>query len=212
MKRVLAGETERVFKRKKKDEKKNKTVSEVEEVASENDGVLEKKSFLRKIFSLKFMIFFFLAILIVGGAFAGWFFFLKEKSPEEGETAADAVQAETLEQEDGEEDVPPPEPDFPDIVDLDPFEKIKIKESGNLNHITFTISIELFRPELREVFETDMELVRQTIESEVKEMTWLVLRFPEGKLRFKYNLIKHLNTVLSSAMVRNVFITTFILH
>lgn len=111
---MLAGETERVFKRKKKNDN-NQSASEVEDTGSEDDvDVSEKKSFLRKIFSLKFMIFFFLAILIVGGAFAGWFFFLKEKSPEEGETAADAVQAETLEQEDGEEDVPPPEPDFPE--------------------------------------------------------------------------------------------------
>lgn len=192
--------------------KKDKKAASEGQIEDSEEGVSEKKSFLRKIFSLKFMIIFFIAMLIVAGAsFAGWFFFLKEKNPEQENMAADSASVEASQLEDGEE-LPPPEPDFPDVVDLEPFEEIRIKESGNLSHITFKISIALVNPELREAFESNMELVRQTVESEVKPMTWLVLRTPEGKLRFKYGLIKQLNTALPSAMVKNIFIVMFVLH
>ncbi len=197
---------------KKKDKKKSeKPASEIKGSASD-DAVTEKKSFIKKIFSLKFIIIFFVVLLIAGGAvFSGWFFFLKDKPSETGEVTPDSAQDNPIEQKEGE-DVIPPEPDFPDIVDLEPFEKIRIMKSEYLNYITLKLSMELVKPELRQAFETNIELIRQTVEDEMTTMTWSMLRVPEGKLRLKYILIKKINSVLSSAMIRNVYFTEFILH
>ncbi|SLM29251.1 hypothetical protein MTBBW1_1730049 [Desulfamplus magnetovallimortis] len=205
---------------KKKDKKKDsdnkeekKTPPSAGEESSSGEGSeVEKKPFLKKILSLKFIIIMLVIILVVGGgAFAGWFFFLKKSPPEDGDIASQSAEAEAPENQDGEA-LPPPEPDFPDVVDLPAFEEIAIQESGNMNHITFKISVELAKPELRDSFESNMELIQTTVQSEVEKMTWFVLRNPDGKIRLKYNIIKALNGALPGKMVKNVFFTELILH
>lgn len=189
--------------------KKGKKEATEAEKATSEDGVPEKKSFLKKIFTLKFMIIFFLVLMILGGSiFAGWFFFLKKNGTESSEQPKQEQAAPKSDKD----QLPPPEPDFPDIVVLEPFVKIKLQESEALNYITLKIAIELIKPEMRKSFEANKEKIRKSVEDEVKKMTWLVLRSPEGKLNFKYSLIKELNGALPSRMIQNVYFTSFILQ
>ncbi|MBF0204577.1 MAG: hypothetical protein HQK67_09760, partial [Desulfamplus sp.] len=75
------------MKKKDNDSKKDKKTASQPVRETSGEGQSGKKSFLRKIFSLKFMIIFFLLILIIGGAaFAGWFFFFKKSAAELGVT------------------------------------------------------------------------------------------------------------------------------
>ena len=195
-------------KKKKGEQGALKEMPELEDDATESpkEEEPEKKSLIKKLFSLKMMIFFFLILLIVGGGgFAGWYFFLKAPPVEEGENNASIEQVE-----DGQAVMLPPEPDFEDVVDLEPFEGIRIKESGNLFHVNLTFSIELMKPEMRESFESATTLIRQIIENDMKERTWITMRSPDGKLMMKYQLIEKLNKALPSSMVRNIYIRSMI--
>ncbi|MBF0204633.1 MAG: flagellar basal body-associated FliL family protein, partial [Desulfamplus sp.] len=102
--------------------------------------------------------------------------------------------------------------DFPDIVDLELFKKIRIQESGSLKYLSFKIAIELIKPEMRKSLESNNEIIRNTVESEAKKMSWLVLRSPEGKINFKYHLIQKINEVLPSKMIQNIYFTGFMLE
>lgn len=189
--------------------KKDKQPASESQTEDSDDALPEKKSFFKKIFSLKFIIIFTLLILVIGGAtFAGWFFFLKKDTTDIAkETKPEAVAQTT----DGKA-VAPPEPDFPDIVDLEPFEKIRLQDSASLNYLTLKIAIELVKPDMRKTVEESTVQIRQAVEAEIKKMTWLVLRSPEGKLNFKYLLIKELNGVLPSKMIQNIYFTNFIMQ
>ncbi|MBF0229992.1 MAG: flagellar basal body-associated FliL family protein [Desulfamplus sp.] len=174
------------------------------------EGETAKKSFFKKIFSLKFMIIFLIIIVILAGAgFAGWYFFLKKSDAEKAEQAK--IEEIVKIDKDGKP-ILPPEPDFPDIVDLEKFEKIKLQESESLSYLTLKLSIEINRPEMRKEIEANTDKLRQVVESEIKKMSWLILRRPEGKLNFKYSLIKEMNKVLPSKIIKNIYFTTFIVQ
>lgn len=200
-----------MFKFRKKDKTPAKDKTPEKELQKEASGEKKpgKSSFFKKIFTLKFMAIFLILILIIGGAtFAGWFFLFKKNGAER----SPQPEAEEISQKDSKDKLPPAEPDFPDIVDLEPFEKIRLQESESLNFLTLKISIELIGPDMRNSFESNSEQARKIVESEAQKMTWLVLRSPEGKLNFKYRLIKELNGALPLRMVQNVYFTTFILQ
>ncbi len=203
-------------KKKKGEEGALKEMPELENdaTASPKEGELEKKSLIKRLFTLKMMIFLFLILLIVGGGgFAGWYFFLKASPVEEGENSASMEQVEDGETvEDGQEAMLPPKPDFEDVVDLEPFEGIRIKESGNLFHLNLILSVELMKPEMRESFESATTLIRQTIEDDMKERTWITMRSPDGKLMMKYQLIEKLNRALPSVMVHNIYIRSMMFY
>ncbi|MBF0257560.1 MAG: hypothetical protein HQK62_01775, partial [Desulfamplus sp.] len=114
------------------------------------------------------MIIFLLILLIIGGAaFAGWYFLLRESATD----IADPTKTEGAANKDVKDQQPPPEPDFPDIVDLEQFVKIRMQEGQSINYITLKISIELIKPEMRQAFESNIDKIRQITESEVKKMS-----------------------------------------
>ncbi len=201
------------FKKKDKNSAKGKKTEDNSQKNAQTDREPVKKSFFKRIFSLKFMIIFFILIIIIAGAlFAGWFFFLKpNNSTDTGESAKIEESAKTAEaavDKDGKP-IPPPEPDFPDVVDLELFQKIQLQESEGLNYLTLKISVEIIAPEMRKDIEFNIGKIRQTVEVETKKMTWLLLRTPEGKLNFKYHLIQELNKILPSRMIKNIYFTAF---
>lgn len=175
-----------------------------------SEGEPEKRSFLKKIFSLKFLIVLFLILLILGGGgFAGWYFFLKVDPEDEVYEAAQVEQIDDIAEEGT---LLPPEPDFPDVFDLEPFENVRIEESGNLFHVTFNLSVELVKPEMRDLFESNVDSIREVIEKDMNERSWIVLRSSGGKIKMKYQLIQKINRALPSSMVRNIYIRSMMFH
>ncbi len=212
-----------MFKFKKKDKNLNKDknsskdekISDKSKKSNQSDEEPVKKSFFKRVFSLKFIIIFLILIIIIAGVgFAGWFFFLKPNDTDTGEATKieNSAKAEEVALDKDGKPIPPPEPDFPDVVDLEIFKKIKLQESGDLNYLTLKISVELIKPEMRKDIESNMEKIRQVVESETKKMNWIVLRTPEGKLNFKYRLIQELNKTLPLKMIKNVYFTNFLLE
>ena len=101
---------------------------------------------------------------------------------------------------------------FEDIVELEPFERIKLKTSSTMGLISLNISLELTDGRYRRQIYSMEDRLRNIVESQVAEMTWLELRNPEGKIRLKYELLKRMNALFPKATVRNIYFTYFIMQ
>ncbi len=101
---------------------------------------------------------------------------------------------------------------FEDIVELAPFERIHLKTSSTMGLISLNVSLELTDYRFRKQIFSMEERLRQIVETQVSEMTWLELRNPEGKIRLKYELLKRMNSLFPKTTVRNIYFTYFIMQ
>ena len=138
-------------------------------------------------------------ILLTGLAIGGWLFFFKE-SPNEDQDVQATIP------------IRPEEVVFEDIVELEPFEHIKLKAGSTMVWININLSLELIDHRDRKQVYTMEDRIRKIITGQVEEMTWLELRNPEGKIILKYNLLKRINSVFPKATVRNIYFTNFIMQ
>ena len=146
-------------------------------------------------------------VLGIGGAAA--FFFLSG-----GETAD---EGESVPQEMPEEDIQAAldkknEIVFEDVVVLAPFERIALRSSSAMGMISLDISLELIDHRYRKSVVTVEDRLRKIVTQQVREMTWLELRHPQGKIELKYALLKRINGIFPKVMVRNVYFTNFIMQ
>jgi len=101
---------------------------------------------------------------------------------------------------------------FEDVVVLEPFERIPLKRSSAMKLINLGISLELTDHKSRKMVVAVEERLRKIIQGQVREMTWLELRNPEGKLRLKYELLKRMNSIFPKVTIRNVYFTNFLMQ
>lgn len=123
--------------------------------------------------------------------------------PEKGELTEQEIQA-ALDKA--------PEIVFEDIVVLEPFERIPLKGGSAMRTISLNISLELTDHSHRKLVVTVEDRIRKVISSQVREMTWLELRSPEGKLRLKYDLLQRMNNLFPKVTIRNIYFTNFIMQ
>jgi len=185
----------------------------VEEKKSRDEDLPQKKSLLKRLFSLKMIIIYCVILILVGGGlFAGWFFFLKGNDKAAIEKAK---QAEQKNQEGKQHLEKKKKPRFKDIVELAPFVKIKLQPSGKFSSVTMYIALKLANNDMRKSITTEKKRIRRIIIRETNKMTWFVLRNPQGKLRLKYKLIASINSLLeksSEARIKNLYFTHFIMQ
>ncbi len=174
-------------------------------------GMAGKFSFMKKILGNKKRL-----IMIVGGfvlVFAlligVWIFFFAGPGEEE-ETSLDSPPAT-------QEGIPPgfeqnAEMIFDDIVALEPFERIPLKGNSAMGTISLTILLELTEHEYRKQVYTMEDRIRNIISGQIREMTWLELRNPEGKIKLKYELLKRMNSIFPKVTVRHIYFTNFIMQ
>ena len=101
---------------------------------------------------------------------------------------------------------------FEDIVDLAPFERIRLKSSSTMGQVSMTLSLELNDRHYRKQVVAVEDRIRKIITTQAEQMTWLELRNPEGKLMLKYKLLQQINSIFPQARVRNVYFTYFIMQ
>ncbi len=147
-----------------------------------------------------------LLILVIGGVLIGmlagsWFFFSKG-SPEQAPLAnGESGQAAQIE-----------EIVFEDIVVLEPFERIGLKTNSAMGSVNLDVSLELMDHRYRKQVVSMEDRIRKIIMGQVREMRWLELRTPEGKIQLKYVLLKRINSIFPKVMVRNVYFTNLIMQ
>ncbi|NOX34997.1 MAG: flagellar basal body-associated FliL family protein [Deltaproteobacteria bacterium] len=179
---------------------------EIEDIKKESlFKKLVKKVFRSKKAVIIIAISCFLLISLVTGA---WFFFFKP-GPRKGEEVKNKITAnkDIKKKLPGKEEII-----FKDIVELEPFERIKLKTSSTMGLISMDLSLELTDHRYRKQVYTMEDRIRKIITGQLGEMTWLVLRNPEGKILLKYNLLKRINSIFPKPTVRNIYFTNFIMQ
>nr|NJM03144.1 hypothetical protein [Desulfobacula sp.] len=101
---------------------------------------------------------------------------------------------------------------FEDIVALAPFERIRLKEGPGMKLISLNLSLELSAGRYKQVVHAEEEKIRQIVAEQAERMSWLELRNPEGKIMFKYELLKRMNSIFSEVMIRNIYFTYFVMQ
>ena len=185
-------------------------IEEAENKSSKKKVLVRVKEIFKQIFGSKkkYILGFVLLVLLISLTTGAWLFFFK-KGFEEDQNTQNAIATqqdikETLARED--------EVVFEDIIELEPFERIRLKSSSTMSLISMNLSLELIDHQYRKQVFSMEERIRKIITGQVEEMTWLELRNPEGKIMLKYNLLKRINSIFPKAMVRNIYFTNFIMQ
>ena len=150
-------------------------------------------------------------LLVAAAGVAVWLFFLR--APDPGKTPGEPPGVESVDKTVAES----AEPQFQDVVVVEPFERIMLKPSGNMTSVTLAVSLELVLPGMRQEIEANMAFIRTIIETTTGEMNWSDLRSTEGKLALKLKLIKRINQGLAGkrlarAGIRDLFFTNLIMQ
>ena len=182
----------------------------VDDGGEEIDAPPKKKSLLSKLPrpSKKLVIIGIICLLILGGgAGAFLFFFSGEDEVEEAvvpETVPEISIQEALDKKD--------EMVFEDVVVLAPFVRIPLRGTSAMGMISLNISLELTDHRYRKSVVTMEDRIRKIVTQQVREMTWMELRHPQGKIELKYALLKRMNGIFPKVMIRNVYFTNFLMQ
>jgi len=172
-----------------------------------------KKGFIGKLLSgkKKLIIILLLFLLLLGGIGTGVFFFLfsdKEEEIHEQPVGEDVVTEESIQAalEDQGKAI------FEDIVQLEPFEQIFLKQDSNMPYISLGIALEMMEPGFRRQVYTMEPRIRKIIETQVRQMRWMELRSPKGKLKLKFALLNRINQIFPKVAIRHIYFTNFIMQ
>ncbi|MCP3900112.1 MAG: flagellar basal body-associated FliL family protein [Desulfobacteraceae bacterium] len=144
-------------------------------------------------------------IIIIGGVVAiiiigsGIMFFLKSGKDE---TAKDQEV----------ENIQINEIDYDNVIVLKEFTWIKLKGTSHLKRVSIGIALELVSKDSKKSVEAKTEMIRTLVRKMLREKKWIELRTPEGKIKFKYMLIKNINLLFPDIVIRNLYLTHFIMR
>ena len=173
-----------------------------------------KKGLIGKLLSSKkkLIIIILLALFLLGGTGVGLLLFLsggeEEEPVAEQPVSEDTVTEESIQAalEDQSKVI------FEDIVQLEPFEQIFLQQSSHKQYISLGISLEMMEPGLRRQVYTMEPRIRKIIESQMRQMKWMELRSPQGKLKLKFTLLNRINQIFPKVAIRHIYFTNFIMQ
>ena len=102
--------------------------------------------------------------------------------------------------------------DYDNIIVLKPFIWISLQEKSHMDKISFNIALEVVSREQVGIVESETDKIRALVRSVALEMRWIELRSPEGKIKFKYMLIKKINSLFPDIVIRNLYLTHFMMR
>ncbi len=190
-------------------------LEEIEDTEDNNVDPIEassgKKSLLSKLpkISKKMLLIGGIILLVLGLIIGGAVFFLGGDGDSD---VTDSNQSQMTEEEIQASLEQKTEIVFEDIVVLEPFERIRMKGNSAMGMISVNISLELTDHRYRKQVYTMEDRLRKIVTGQIKEMTWLELRNPEGKIRLKYELLKRMNSIFPKVTVRNIYFTNFLMQ
>ena len=97
------------------------------------------------------------------------------------------------------------------IVKLESFNKIRLRQSRGFKFISIDIALELMTIDTI-IEKNKKQRIRGVIKNQLGKITWKELKSPEGKLKLKYKLIKEINLVLSKAKIKNLYFINLIMQ
>ena len=102
--------------------------------------------------------------------------------------------------------------DYENIIILKPFKWIALKDGSHMGKVSINIALELISKDKIEMVEIKRNNIRALVRNLAAEMKWIELRSPEGKIRFKYILIEKVNSLFPDIVIRNLYLTHFIMR
>jgi len=172
-----------------------------------------KKGFIGGLLSgkKKLIVILLLSLFLLGGIGAGVLVLLsggnEEEIPEQP-VAQGAVTEESIQAalEDQNKAI------FEDIVQLEPFEQIFLQQGSHKAYISLGIALEMMEPGLRRQVYTMEPRIRKIIESQMRQMGWMALRSPQGKLKLKFALLNRINQIFPKVAIRHIYFTNFMMQ
>ena len=154
------------------------------------------------------------SVLVVFLAAGTWFFWFDVPGKDKKQMAAHTIAAENLVEQDRVTTMRQimDETVFTDIVSLEPFERLLLKGSSAMAHVNMALALELIDPDIRQQLDFMTDRIHAIVQDQVRRLTWLELRTPEGKIQLKYNLLTQINSLFSAPVVRNVYFTKFLMR
>ena len=191
----------------------DKLAESINDGGGDLNGDAVKNGFIGKLLSgeKKLIIILICFLLLLGGIGTGVFFFLfsdKEKDVPEQPVGEDVVTAESIQTalKDQNKTI------FEDIVQLEPFEQIFLRPDSNMPYISLGIALEMMEPGFRRQVYTMEPRIRKIIETQVRQMRWMELRSPQGKLKLKFALLNRINQIFPKVAIRHIYFTNFIMQ
>ncbi len=176
--------------------------------AEKEEESAEKKSILKKLLDgKKRLILIFGAVLLLLLLILGvWMIFFSGSDSAEQAPGAPQEQQTATDQDKWKE-----EPVFEDILEVAPFERVVMKQGSAKGFVTMEISLFLSDPADRvEVF-SKMDEIRRMVQGNIQRKTWMDLRSPEGKIQCKYELLSGINGLFPRRVLKDLYITNFIM-
>ncbi len=102
--------------------------------------------------------------------------------------------------------------DYDNVIVLREFTWIKLKGTSHLKRVSIGIALELVSKDSKGSVEAKTEIIRTLVRKMLREKKWIELRTPEGKIKFKYMLIKNINLLFPDIVIRNLYLTHFIMR
>lgn len=191
----------------------NELIESTNEGDKESEQEPVKKGLIGKLLSgkKKRIIIIALSLFLLGGIGGGVFFFLSgdtEEAVPEQPVGEDVVTEESIQAalEDQSKAI------FEDVVQLEPFEQIFLKQNSKMHYISLGIALEMMDPGFRRQVYTMEPRIRKIIETQVRQMNWMELRTPQGKLKLKFALLSRINQIFPKVAIRHIYFTNFIMQ
>jgi flagellar basal body-associated protein FliL len=102
--------------------------------------------------------------------------------------------------------------EYDNILVLKKFTWINLKDSSHMKQVSISIALELTSKEEIDIVDAKRDIIRTLVRRMIKDMRWIKLRSPEGKIEFKYALIRKINLLFPDIVIRNLYLTHFIMR
>jgi len=175
---------------------------------SDEDPV--KKDFIGKLLSekKKLIIIILLALFLLAGIGGGALLLLSGGKEEEQPAKEDVVTEESIQAalEDQSKAI------FEDIVQLEPFEQVFLRQGSTMQYISLGIALEMIEPGFRRQVYTMEPRIKKIIETQLRQMRWMELRTSQGKIKLKFALLNRINQIFPKVAIRQIYFTNFIMQ
>ncbi len=152
-----------------------------------------KKLITKKIIVIAAMVFIILSIAIIVVIF-----FLKSDDNADVDSQPDVIKFTKV--------------DYKNILTLKPFIWIALNKDSYMHKVSIDITLELVSNDKIKIVTARQSDIRNIVRKIAGEMRWMELRNPEGKIKFKYILIRKINSLFPDIIVRNLYLTHFIMR
>ena len=160
----------------------------------------------------KLIILFVAAIVVLGGAGAGVYFFMPQLIPGKGKAAEG--QAEGHAAEKTAEHKPAVEAGPPSLGALFPLESfiVNLADPGGKRYLKVNMTMELSNAELKKEIEGRLPQIRDAILLLLSSLTFDDINSMEGKIRLRSQIVSRCNSFLKSGAIANVFFSEFVVQ